>query len=499
MTHNKILTAAIAAALSIGGGIAQAAGTVENYVGASASTGMPSSTSDMGSIGVAYELFSTKTDPSPEKTLPSSGVFSLEYNFDQKDLIADDFTIEFTLTGATWEQHPTVKEAWNGASDAAKSGVEINPDAELKEVARYSVKASNTNLSKQAVFRIGGFKVKVTESDFAKSGSKVEMTVALSSDKDTNISDNQTKTLLETKAGASVAIGKGPGKSKIDVGGGGVSFIPGVNSNVLRAKLGTLNFSGTNQKNETLTATWTPTVSSATAKITNLPVLPTGSKVYLDKSGSGTAGSSCATNSTLATLSHSDNEANFGLGAFTVDEYDVCIELPTGNEKTVEPLDSAAKMFFTATYVNNDGVTDSTSGNLRHIKRNGALCKVYNVTSNTAQDITNIRITNVGSKEAVAKGTLYDMDGNVIFKNVELGTLASKQTIRKSSADLVELAKANGDCGDCEWKRGTLVVSGTFPISMMEVFALLRRKNFTGVGSFPLLNMSKGASQTACD
>jgi hypothetical protein len=492
MTHNKILTAAIAAALSIGGGIAQAAGTVDIRVDANAigDPTTPTTFTDDGTVGVAYELF--KTDPSQEKTLPSSGVFSLEYNFDQKDLIADDFTIEFTLTGATWEQHPTVKEAWNEASDIAKSTVEINPDAELKEVARYSVKASNTNLSKQAVFRIGGFKVKVTESDFAKSGSKVEMTVALSSEKDTNIFDNQTKTLLETKAGASVAIGKGSGKSTIDVGVGGVSFTPGVNSNVLRAKLGTLKFSSTSMKDDTLTANWTPTTSSATAKITNLPSLPTGSKVYLD------TGTTCSGTSTDAVLNNSDNEASFSLGSFAVGNKEVCIELPTGNDKIVEPLDSAAKMSFTATYASN-GVTDTTSGNLRQIKRNGALCKVYNVTSNTAQDITNIRITNLGSKDVEAKGTLYDMDGNVVFKNVELGTLASKQTIRKSSADLVELAKANGDCGDCEWKRGTLVVSGTFPIGMMEIFALLRRKQITGVGTYPLLNMSKGASQTACD
>jgi archaellum component FlaF (FlaF/FlaG flagellin family) len=178
-------------------------------------------------------------------------------------------------------------------------------------------------------------------------------------------------------------------------------------------------------------------------------------------------------------------------------EYFVCVELPDGNAEIVEPVDSTARMSFSATY--SAGTTINASGNLRWIKRNGALCKVYNVTSNNPQDITNIRITNLGSKEAVAKGTLYNMDGNVVFKNVELGTLAPKETIRKSSADLVEIAIQNGCADPCEWGRGKLVVSGTFSVGMMEVFALLRRKGVEGIGTFPLLNMSKGASQTACD
>ncbi len=493
MTHNKILTAAVVAALSMGGGIAQAASSVSMEVAATPSVIAPDG-STVAPVYVAYELFAyPETDPITEGTLPCTAavtgvcttagqLITLDYKLDEDDIIDKDFIVTFALTGAKFKTEPSVQQVWNATTAET---IVISPESITSTSVKYIVKASDKSIDKDAVFRLGSFTVEVNEADFAKPGAKVDMAISTTGE----VTDNVSITLLETKAGSGIAIGK-DGKSAIDVNVSGFAFDPGISNEVRRAKIGKLIFSSNSMKDKDLTTIWTPATTTKTATVTSLPGLPDdpNTKVYLD------IGTNCdrASSPEDAVLDSDDHEATWSSVTATVGTpYYVCIELPEDNDKEVTPNELIPRMLFTAKYTN--GVEISTAGNLRQIKRNGALCKVYNVTSTDTQDITNINIFNLSGKEVTAKGTLYDMEGNVVFQNVVLGTLAPKQKLYLNSEKLVEYAE------DAMWGRGVLVISGTFPINQMEVFASLRRKSVDGIGSFPLLNMSKGASKTACE
>ncbi len=474
MTHKKILTAAIAAALSIGGGTAQA-GTFEVTEPAS------------GTAAVAYELFNQSN--TGYVVLPCDVVdadycgthgqeFKLEYTLDED--IDKDFTVKFTLTGAEWGNEPDLMTI----STAVANPPTIKLDS-VEGGMTYKV-VVNDDIQKTDKISLAGFTVKVVEKDFAKPGSRVDLTITLSE----GVSDSQTKVLVETGAGATAKISQ-DGDSKIDVSVGGNAFAPGAGGDVMRAKLGKIKISSTGKKKKDLTTPWEiDPFPSNHVELTNLPTLPSGTVVYMnDKQNCDGTGREEAT--------LTDNTAQWNnIEPYIGKEYYICVQLPSGNDQIVTPIKMRPLVVDTCTY--KGGVEDVVSGFLRQIQFNGALCKVYNVTSNTPQDITNVRITNLSDSEATANGTLHGMDGVVVFEDVELGTFAPKETKRFSSANLVELAIQSGCAEPCEWKRGVLTVTGTFPTNMMEVFALLRKKVVGDIGSFPLLNMSKGASTTAC-
>jgi hypothetical protein len=153
------------------------------------------------------------------------------------------------------------------------------------------------------------------------------------------------------------------------------------------------------------------------------------------------------------------------------------------------------------------GNTDPYSKKLRHIKRNGTVCTLYNVPNPNATDEGNIRVTNTSGKEGKLLGTLRALDGTNIFTNkVLLETIGVNETVRLTPAELDAIEKDGGWLIDWEadtarnptgsesgWPgRAVLTISSN--LSSMEVFGLVRNK-----AGGPLTNMSVGGSGNGCD
>jgi len=146
-------------------------------------------------------------------------------------------------------------------------------------------------------------------------------------------------------------------------------------------------------------------------------------------------------------------------------------------------------------------------GRLEYIKRNGTRCKAYNVPYPGKKDNAFFRFTSkTNGIDGVVKGTLYKEDGTKVasdkgpdgttFTDVDLlqlkyaaaPTLTANQTKVVSNQDIADLATE-------EWTgRATLVINSN--LTNMEMLALLR--NQQGVVG-PLMNLSTGATGTACD
>jgi hypothetical protein len=125
------------------------------------------------------------------------------------------------------------------------------------------------------------------------------------------------------------------------------------------------------------------------------------------------------------------------------------------------------------------------------IKRNGMVCRVFNVPKAGAMDILNIRVTNDSAEAGELTMTLYGMDGAVLGEGV-LATaeeFGPGKTIRFTSTNLAT------KLGDITWeKRGMLEINST--LSKIELMTLLRHNN----PNVPLLtNLSTGARGYACE
>jgi hypothetical protein len=140
-----------------------------------------------------------------------------------------------------------------------------------------------------------------------------------------------------------------------------------------------------------------------------------------------------------------------------------------------------------------NSVTRSTF--LRHLKKNGTVCTLYNIPASNALDIVNIRVTNDSpSVDGFVKGKLRDMDNKVIFQKtlIEQGNLKPHQTVRLQMEDLT----ADGSA----WTgRAVLVLESNIPHPLMQVYGLLRAREATGFPETPLMNMSTGATGDSCD
>jgi hypothetical protein len=130
------------------------------------------------------------------------------------------------------------------------------------------------------------------------------------------------------------------------------------------------------------------------------------------------------------------------------------------------------------------------SSKLLQIKRNGTVCKLYNIPASNAVDALSIRVTNTSRQAGVVKGTLQALDGTTIFTNQDLiPALASNATVRVDAAALKVLA------GGTDWTgRAVLTLSSNIKDGSLEVFSLVRNK-----AGGPLMNLSGGASGNGCD
>jgi hypothetical protein len=174
----------------------------------------------------------------------------------------------------------------------------------------------------------------------------------------------------------------------------------------------------------------------------------------------------------------------------------ICVRVPDPNTVQINETAEAPEAVLKISYANHDDV--SYKGILRHIKRNGAVCSLYNVPDENQGDKINIRISNPGSGSGTLSASLRDDQNNTIFTNQPLNNgdnITANQTVTLNSATLVELATAAGHSG--EWGRAILTVTST--LSEMKMLGLLRQRTASIGTSTPLMPMSVGASGNGCN
>ncbi len=132
-----------------------------------------------------------------------------------------------------------------------------------------------------------------------------------------------------------------------------------------------------------------------------------------------------------------------------------------------------------------------SSGSCLLITKKGTICRVFNVPPTGAMDILNIRVTNDSDEEGELEITLYQMDGTQLGTGVlvEAADFGPGVTKRFTSTDLEDLL------GITTWSgRGMLEITTILP--KIELMTLLRNQN----PNVPLLtNLSSGARGYACE
>jgi len=145
----------------------------------------------------------------------------------------------------------------------------------------------------------------------------------------------------------------------------------------------------------------------------------------------------------------------------------------------------------------------SVEGDLLRIAKDGTTCIIYVVPPHNPDvpaDVLNIRITNDSSIADIPKGTMYDVDGNVLFAGQDLfetplGPGATAYLTNEKLNQFVEDAGNKWPTDDGK-RRTMLRIEST--ISKLEVLALVRQRNAAGGAIGPLSNLSVGATGTSC-
>jgi hypothetical protein len=165
---------------------------------------------------------------------------------------------------------------------------------------------------------------------------------------------------------------------------------------------------------------------------------------------------------------------------------------------TIEELESPPSATLKVTYTG--GGEAVYSGRLRHIKRNGTICTVYNIPNGTTEaiDATSVRVTNTtGTQDGHLFATLRDDTGKVLYTAVDMlegNVIKPHETVRfrvgNDSTDSVDLSSFGGGV---TWD-GRAVLTITSDLLNMEVFGLLRNAK-----GGPLMNLSTGGTGNGCD
>jgi hypothetical protein len=151
--------------------------------------------------------------------------------------------------------------------------------------------------------------------------------------------------------------------------------------------------------------------------------------------------------------------------------------------------------------------SNTFSGTCRLIKRNGTVCKLYNIpamaddpttaaieANPSATDEVSVRITNKSATEATVYLRLQDVNGTDLLaggKSVAMAsTVPAYGTYRLTAKELIGMTTDKKPWTD----RATLTVSSQVSDGQMEILGLLRNR-FGG----PLMNLSTGATGNGCD
>jgi hypothetical protein len=493
MNQNKTLSAAIFAALTIGGGMAQAGTfTITQPV----VTTTPS---------VAMELFALNTPSAMPSTTGFETTYTLDFGKDANDdpnTVQKAFYISYELTRGVWD--------WDSDEPSSASIELVRADTTMVKptisfvgvsgnTAQYLVLADVGDKSVYSGDKIlfKGFKVNGTE--LADPDQNVQLNIKLEDTAGGEIDTTSTLTLIESGVGTTVSFSTGDEDSMIDVAQSGKKFT----DNATAANLGTITiaYPGTKMKDYDLITDWDFTgangVTGGSLTITNGPfAASTKDLIFLEldgndcvKSGTDIAATSVSGTTASWTLTAAQLKDNlFGNTA------NICINVD--GKTAINETDDAPLAKLVLNYVHHTGIPYQDT--LRHIKKNGTICTLYNIpdVQTVAYDKINIRIINRSTASGKLTASLRDDANNAVFTDVPLNNsqaINPNQTVTLDSAGLETLAKQKGHSG--EWGRGVLTISSD--LIKMEVFGLLRNTNPSG--NAPLLNMSIGASGNGCD
>jgi len=495
MNQNKTLSAAIIAALSMGGGVAQA-GSFE--ITQPAVTTTPS---------VAMEMFALKApDAMPSTASGFETTYTLDLGTDANDdpnKVQKAFYISYELTGGKWESEPSSAsiELVRRTDSTMTNKPTISFVGVSENTAQYLVLADVGDKTVESGDKIlfKGFKVNNTE--LADPDKNVQLNIKLEDTAGGEIDTASTLTLIESGAGTTVSVSTGNDEdAMIDVAQSGKKFTARTGYSTTAANLGTITiaYPGTRMKDYDLTTDWefggTNGVTGGSLTVNNGPfAASTKALVFLEldgndcvKSGTDIAATSVSGNTASWTLTAAQLKDNlFGNTA------NICVTVD--GKTTINEADNAPKAKLVLNYLHHTNIPYEDS--LRHIKKNGTICSLYNVTDvqTVAYDNTNIRIINRSATAGKLTASLRDGEGTPVFTDVDLGTINPRQTFTLNSSGLEAKAKQQGHSG--KWGRGVLTISSD--LISMEVFGLVRNTNPAGNGA--LLNQSQGASGNGCD
>jgi hypothetical protein len=487
MSKNQVLSAAIIAALSTG----VQAGDFKLVKSANSSDEL----TDTDRPVYAYEQF------------PASGDDKLEYpyyaEYTLTNAVPADIYAIFTLSAGTWGERLTSSTLKlyksSGTEEITNIPVSIVDKGQTDQAsAEFLVAAGgSTSLSAGEKLRLQ-FKVGGVAGVLSVAGTPIKLDVAFkTASGGTSVPDEpKSITVASSAVGAEIKLEKDQtaGEVAIDVARGSTVFLGGLDDTTV--SLGTIDISdpSTKLKKENGKDEWSFSASEGTLTVRDgIFAASTPETVYLEivspkteynapsTSGSGDIKADTV-DATEATWKLSSDELKLIYDSTTA--VPIIVKANGSsliNEETNPPSATLTIKFAT------DAVY---SGKLRHIKRNGQVCKLYNIPNPDATDTLSIRITNKTSQSGLVLGTLTAMDGTDLFTNATLiAELLPQNTVRLSMDEL----KAALPEGTTTWP-GRAVLTVNSDVTDIEVFGLVRNK-----AGGPLMNMSKDASGNTCD
>jgi hypothetical protein len=448
-----------------------------------------------------------------------------------------EMTVSFTLTGANFAEDPVLGISDNGGQHTGT--YDPLSTAKDKPTAKFKVTTSGTTMLQKDDQLMLQYRIK-NATGLATEGEKVTMAIDVEGD-----AQREPVTIATSKTALEYSLRtQEEGKVQIDVTNDNKKFAtngepPAYQENVPTAGAGlgaVICYIKINSLSDDAPATFYGDIVQCdgysefifTSTKDNLELATTSkleitggqfaasdtSKVYIEAGGIGTDGkvdnpgngpandsgepndlaASTVDGSTATWNLTNDNMNSFGTA--DAKEMPIVMEVDGATEiNIVEDIPQASLLLdFKQGNDSTDkwGIADiSLDSECLLIKRNGMVCRVFNVPKAGAMDVLNIRVTNDSAEAGELTMTLYGMDGS------ELGTgvLATAdefgpgKTIRFTSANLAT------KLGDITWeKRGMLEINST--LSKIELMTLLRNNN----SDVPLLtNLSSGARGYACE
>jgi hypothetical protein len=494
MKQNKILSAAIIAALAGSGGLVIPQQTMAGELDICDGSNCTATTE----YTLARELFDDDTVIGPFHTKYKVG-----------DSITTEFYAKFTLDAGSWKENGN---SWDVSSDflTAQTSASGTPPISIVKLEAQTVMFLVKSSGAENEFAVGDelyFHFELENLGELSEGGTVRLTAELETPTQVSVDDKQTIPIFTATQGIDATIiapTDGNKNAEIDVAAGALQFVGGIDERT--ALLGTIQVKNKTDIKDKDLNDWSVTdnFDKATFRVEPGPFAASQSHDFNSTEASDKlvfidVGSSACSYDTgdLAAKEVTDVMALWEIDVATdLSKLEavsgICVLVPEDNTTTINETTDVPIGLFNVDFGNTQS---SFKGRLLHLKQNGTVCTLYNVPNVNANDEVNVRVTNRSSREGTLIGSLRDKDNNYIFRNVKLlgeDTLPPNATVRLTAEQLKEVAISNGHATGDWAGRGVLTI--TSDLTEMEVFGLLRN-NAGG----PLLNISVGASGSGCD